>query len=144
MADRVWRLNEEALPNEWGAPYGLRELKGRREPYGIAELLDKRSTELAGKLEALSGDHHLKYSLFDHARKFRKIGGSETIAVVVTAPYLARALDVFGSPGAANARIHEIPHGLGLGVRVGHPADTIYLSNLDDVSIPWNRRGFAS
>ena len=131
MTDRVWRLNSDVLPNEWGQPYGLRELLAKREPYGLAELIDKRNSDLTAKLVRVDRDD-LARSLFDHSRKFRKVGGSETVVATVTAPYLKRTLRKFGSAEAVNARIHEIALDLGLAVRVGHPADTIYLSNRDN------------
>jgi hypothetical protein len=136
MTDRVWRLNSNALPNEWGAPYGLVELEGQREPYGVSELIDKRYTDLTEPLDTLKKDHQADY-LFDHARKFRRIGGTESVVAVVTAPYLRTVVTQFGSPEKVSARIHEIAQSLGIAVRVGHPADTIYLSNNDnDPTLP--------
>lgn len=136
MTDRVWRLNGEVLPSEWGQPYGLRMLPANGESRGIAALIDKRSTSLTAKLAELDRER-LDRFVFDHSRTFGKVGGSATAVAVVTAPYLAATLGHFGSAEAANARIHEIAVDLGLAVRVGHPADTIYLSNRDnDPTLP--------
>ncbi|GAB3123329.1 hypothetical protein GCM10027056_15080 [Glaciibacter psychrotolerans] len=92
-------------------------------------------------LDGLESDYELESALFDHARHFRK-SESGTTAAIVTAPYLRATIGYFGSAAKANERISEIARALGLNVRVGHPEDTIYLSNLEgDPTLPivwWN------
>jgi hypothetical protein len=137
MTDRVWKLNGDILPNEWGRRYGLSERASRREPYELNDLVDGRDENLRATLAELSADQRLRFALFDHARKFKTRGGNDSIVAIVTAPYLARTVDVFGGAGEANTLAHGIARSLGLNVRVGHPADTIYLSNrADDPTLP--------
>lgn len=130
-------MNSNVLPDEWGKAYGLRELPAKREPYGVADLIDRRSKGLTTRVAELARDYDLERAIFDHSRKFYKVGRSQTVVAIVTAPYLAATIGQFGSAGAANARIHEIALDLRLSVRVGHPADTIYLSNRkNDPTLP--------
>lgn len=139
MTDRVWRLNSDVQPDEWATPYGLREMQRIGDHVGIAGLIDGRSTALVDEARRL--DRGASPSLIDHDRTFRKADGRLPV-VVVTSPYLRATLAKFGTADAANARIHEIADILGLRVRVGHPADTLYLSNRDnDPTLPivwWN------
>lgn len=140
MTDRVWRLNSDVLPDKWGAQYGLRELPRIGDHTGIAGLIDGRSTTLVAEARRL--DAEATPTLIDHDRTFGLATGSRKPVVAVTAPYLRATLGAFGTAGAANARIYEIAEALGLRVRVGHPADTIYLSNNNnDPTLPivwWN------
>ena len=139
MTDRVWQLNSEVLAAEWAEPYGLREMPRHGDHVGIAGLIDGRSPTLVVQARRL--DREETPALIDHDRTFRKPDGTRPV-VVVTAPYLRATIAKFGSADAANARVHAIAEVLGLRVRVGHPADTIYLSNRDnDPTLPivwWN------
>lgn len=136
MNDRVAHLNAE-LGETWGEALGLKRQAGTSGVYSIKSLIRKNTQqEVFANLES---DFNLERALFDHARHFAVRSGAST-AVIVTAPYLNAVLGHFGTSGAANKRIHEIAHSLGLNVRIGNPKDTIYLSNIDNdptLTIVW-------
>jgi len=85
-------------------------------------------------------------SIFDHIRTFKRTGNGASPVALVSSPYLRATRGAFGSTAAANARIHEITEALGLRVRIGHPSDTVYLSNNEkDPTLPivwWNPARF--
>ena len=143
MVDRVARLNSE-LDVEWGERHSLKKQVGTNGVYSIESLVRKGAQREA--LESLKEEPQLRRALFDHARHFRTRTATTT-AVIVTAPYLNATLGYFPDTRAANARIHEIASALELCVRVGHPEDTIYLSENDgDPTLPivwWNPSRFA-
>lgn len=131
MTDRVWKLNSDILPNEWGAQYGLKETGRVTAGRGIRELVDGRRSDLKAVLDGIDKDHPLEWALLDHPRKFRVIGETDRVVAVVTSPYLINGIKTYGSESEVNHRIHELARSIGLNVRVGHPSDVMYLSNVD-------------
>jgi hypothetical protein len=136
----VWRINSDVLPQEWGDRYGLTELPRVGPHRSLVALVDGRKDSLVA--EAKRVERESEGFIFDHVRSFKRTGTGASPVALVSSPYLRAALGAFGSPPAANARIHEITEALGLRVRIGHPSDTVYLSNNDnDPTLPivwWN------
>ncbi|WP_029262156.1 MULTISPECIES: hypothetical protein [unclassified Microbacterium] len=113
------------LPQQWAARNGLRlDSDLRDNSQALSSVIDRRKSALVQKVEAL---RDLSHEVFDHPQYFSKpIGGN--VVAVVTAPYLGVVCSELGSTANLNARAHAIAAELELFVRVGHPADTIYLT----------------
>jgi hypothetical protein len=132
MLPSIETLNEQ-LYQEWGESYGLVE---HSKLYGNASSLrhlvdEKYDTALV----EMSREWRYEGSVFDHARYFVQPPARTKVSVLVTAPYEKTALEHFGSRAATNNRIHQIAAEFGVFVRVGHPADTTYLSRIQEIPI---------
>lgn len=139
MTRRTDYYNGDKMPQRWAALNGLRYYqRGWQSDSALLHLIDGRRDALVEKVNSYS---NLGHPVFDHPRFFTKPGSASAVAVV-TAPYLGVVLRTFGTTATLNAKVHAIAADLGLYVRVGHPADTIYLSpHPDEPTIPivwWN------
>lgn len=131
--------NHALMPQQWAERNGVRHDNALRDnSVSLSYVIDRRRDSLMQKVHELRG---LEHEVFDHARYFTKVSGGNVVAVV-TAPYLGVARRHMGSTATLNAKAYEIAVALGLFVRIGHPADTIYLTRfVNEPTVPivwWN------
>lgn len=137
-------FNQSLLSRRWGDLNGLQfDQRIGNGDRALLPLIDRRKPQLVAKIDEL---RNLSHSIFDHAHLFRSGGAGGRIVAVVTAPYLGVVMRHLGSTTELNKRVNQIARDLGLFVRVGHPADTIYMSvHAAEPTIPivwWNPEHF--